>query len=91
MNRKDVLQMINNNEITVDEGLRLFDILEEEKEENIHKENNSFKQAMDNLDKKMKEINSKFIKPNVNKGYKALKKGFNKLNKQIVKLIGEDF
>ncbi len=90
MNRTDVLEMISNNQISIEEGLRLFETLEEEKEENIKKQKNCFKKAMKNLDIKIKEINREFIKPNVKKGYKAVQKGFTKLDKQIIKLMGED-
>lgn len=87
MNRIDVLNMISRNEISVEEGLRLFETLEEEK---IIKEKKSLKQALNKLDNKMKEVNQEFIKPNVRKGYKTIRKGFNKLDKKIGKLLGEE-
>lgn len=90
MERTDILEMISKKEISVEEGLRLFNILEEELGEGIIKEKKSFKETLKDLDAKMKEIDRKFIKPNIKKGYKGIKKGFNKLDKQIVKLLGED-
>lgn len=90
MERKDILEMISKEEISVEEGLRLINILEEELEEDIIKEKKSFKESLKDLDVKMKEIDRKFIKPNIKKGYKGIQKGFNKLDKQIVKLLGED-
>ncbi|MDD2682475.1 MAG: hypothetical protein PHT90_06020 [Bacilli bacterium] len=90
MDRIDILNMISSKQISVDEGLRLFETLDDEKQQNTIKKNNSLKNAINNLDCKMKKINRDLIEPNVKKAYKGIKKGFKKLDKQIVKLMGED-